>query len=492
MNKIQIGKSKFDVVGTLGIGSYGTVFSVLKDKKIYALKVIDDPVKKTDNEGIKSLKELDIMGRISHPNLMGGEIIVSEFVKDVSRVGILMEKADSDLNKAMYRPDLTISDRYSILQQVVFGVKALHESGYLHLDLKPLNILMFGKTPKVSDFGLSILTENINGRREKYLPITTQTVDHRSINVINGSRTYKASDDVWSLGIIFLSVLAYGKSLFKGFRAEDFTEEKVKRVYEEKLSVKNIDTTLREFLVDPAAKKAGYIIKRMLDFNEEKRATITEILEFLAFNKNVYVSAKYKNPIIEIVECDQVIYEGFKHLFRLGTQFGIRLETFFLAADIYQRTLIYRNHSNSAEGKLRNIIYNATLSLYLAIKMVESYFADTEMLAKLSGNIFSGETLLIGETVLVNNLKGVLYPQNLFRVSTTERRLLQAFELLRNCFIYGKINLKKWREYSESEEKVDGTFNKYISFASFIGKTKYYREFLEGDVSTFFNSDQRE
>ncbi len=492
MQSIKIGNEKFDIVGKLGVGSYGTVFSVLKDKKIYALKVIDDLVRKKDNEGIKSLKELDIMGRISHPNLMGGKIIVSEFVEEASRVGILMERADGDLQKAMYDASLNISDRYSILQQIVFGVKALHESGYLHLDLKPLNILMFGKVPKVSDFGLSILTEKVNGVRQKYLPIVTQTVDHRSINVINGSRNYKSSDDVWSLGIIFLSVLSKGKTLFSGFKSEDYTEEKVKQVYEQRLSENKIDKTLKEFLLDSAAKKAGYIIKKMLDFNAEKRATIADILNFLSFNKNVYIPPEFKNPIIKPAECDPIIYRGFEHLFRLSTQLAIRLETFFLAADIYQRSLIFRNKSNSDEGRLRNLVYQATLALYIGIKMVESYFADTEMLAKLSGNIFTGQTLLVGETVLVNNFKGILYPQNLFRISTTKRRLLLAFETLRNCFVYPVIDKKAWLQYNEKEEKSEGVFNKYIPFSSFIGYTNYYREYLNGTTDRLFYTDQRE
>ena len=499
MNDVEIANVKFNIIGVLGEGSYGKVYSVLRNEKVYALKVIENKtIEGKDKEGIKSLRELDIISRISHPNLMDAEIVITDYnIKtNLSRVGILMEKADRDLYVAMFDHKLNMLDRYDILQQICFGLKALHESGYLHLDLKPLNILLFNsnKTARITDFGLSILTETKDGIRQKYVPIELQTIDHRSINVIDGERNYTASDDIWSLGIIFLSVLSYGKSLFKGIPSKDFSDAVVRKVYEEKLSKGNIDETLNTMLTEPAAKKAIPIIKRMLDFNAQERASLYEVLEFFKLlNKKEYVTPKYKNPLIKRGNCDKLAYEGFSHLFRIALDLRvIRLETFFLAADIYQRSLVYRNISSTEEGNLRNIIYQATLAFYMASKMVESYFIDIEMLAKLSGYLFPGDALLLGEAALVNNFKGILYPMNLFRASTTKRRLLEGFDLLRNCFLYPQIDLKKWLKLSLKEESQEGKFNKYISFSSFIPDTRYYKYFLESDTSSLYFSDRKD
>jgi serine/threonine protein kinase len=498
MSDVEIAGVKFNIVGLLGEGSYG---------KVYALKVIENKINVgKDKEGIKSLRELDIISRIKHPNLMGAELVITDYNinTDTSRVGIMMEKADRDLYVAMFDGKLNMVSRYDILHQICFGLKALHESGYLHLDLKPLNILLLNSNKdaknrsgnqstqvKITDFGLSILTETINKTREKHMPIKLQTIDHRSINVINGERNYKASDDIWSLGIIFLSVLSYGKSLFKGILSKDFSDNVVRKVYEEKLSNGNIDETLKVMLTDPAAKKAINIIKRMLDFDAGKRATLYEVLEFFKFNKKEYVSPKYENPIVKNGGCDEIIYEGFYHLFKLGTSLQIRLESFYLAADIFQRSLTYKNISTTKEGNRRNIIYQATLSFYMAIKMVESYFADIEVLTKLSGNLFSPDALLLGECALVNNFKGILYPMNLFRASTTERRLLEGFELLRNCFLYPEIDMKMWLKFSLQEQPKEGKFNKYILFYTFIPYTRYYRYFLKDDTSSLYLSDRK-
>ena len=496
MNELQIGNVKFKIIGILGEGSYGKVYSILRNEKIYALKVIENKVREgKDKEGIKSLREIDIISRISHPNLMGAELVIADYnsLNNTSRLGIVMEKADRDLYVGMFDPKLNMTDRYDILQQICFGLKALHESGYLHLDLKPLNVLLFNKNAKITDFGLSILTETINKKREKYWPVELQTIDHRSINIIDGNRNYTAADDIWSLGIVFLSVLSYGKSLFKGLAAKDFSDATVRKVYVEKLSKENIDGTLNSMITKPAGKKAIPIIKRMLDFDAGKRASLYEVLEFLEFTKKEYVTPKYTNPVIKHGDCDDLAYKGFYHLFRIAVELRvIRLETFFLAADIYQRSLIYRNFSDTPEGDLLNLIYQATLAFYMASKMVESYFIDIEMLAKISGDLFPADNLLIGEAALVNNLKGILYPMNLFRASTTERRLLEGFDLLRNCFLYPKINLKKWLKLSLKEENKEGKFNKYILFSKFIPQTRYYRYFLHRDTDKLFFSDRKD
>jgi len=56
-----------------------------------------------------------------------------------------------------------------------------------------------------------------------------------------------------------------------------------------------------------------------------------------------------------------------------------------------------------------------------------------------------------------------------------------------------KIDLAKWREYSEQEEKDEGKFDKYTSFSKFVGKTQYYNDFLEKPnyLRSFYEQDSR-
>ena len=480
MHGMKIGDTEFQIVRTIAKGSYGSIY-LTKDNK--ALKVIEN----VGMEGIRSLRELDIMSRISHPNLMHAEKIVTEFDKQtlISKVGILMERAERDLNKAMYDGKLSIEDRISILHQITLGLSALHESGYLHLDLKPLNILLFQNRARITDFGLSLLME----RGVKEYPNALQTVDFRAVEVLQAFKKdgknvrfiYSAAQDVWSLGMIFLEVLS-GRTIFSDFKEEDYIEEKVLKRYEDKLE-KNIDKTLLK--VDARFRN---VISRMLDFNPDTRITIKEVLNIEVFKgshsantqaniKSLSISAIYVNPFINNSVCSVEVYGGFDVLFKMAVNMPIRLETFFLAVDIYQRSLIYLNKSETA--------YLACLSMFMAMKMIESYYVDEKKLREIAGisESVKDDKILIGESVIVNNGKGILYPNNLFRASTTERRLLEAVELSRNCFLYSHIDLKKWRQFSEEEEIIEGKFDKYIPFSEFVGKTKYYHDYISQDKS---------
>ena len=228
IENITIGNVFFKVSAKLGEGSYGSVYRVSIDDsgKEYALKVIKNAAK----EGIKSLRELDIMARINHPNIAKAEMIVVDYIekitkkkkkiKYITRIGILMEIAEKDLYKALFSKTFTPEKALDVLKQVCLGCKFLHESNYLHLDIKPLNILIYpNNIARITDFGLSLHT---NEKRQVSFPVKLMTIDHRSPNILKGGTEYSEADDVWSLGITFLDVLSKGKSLFSDFKKKRF------------------------------------------------------------------------------------------------------------------------------------------------------------------------------------------------------------------------------------------------------------------------------
>lgn len=474
-----------NVIGKLGSGSYGDVYEVEKGDERFALKVIESSSK----EGVKSLRELDIMGKLEHPNLMNAEMIISEYddEKKISRVGILMEKGERDLYDAMYDSDFSIKDRLQVLFSVTQGLQFLHKSGYLHMDLKPLNILIFpNNVAKITDFGLSIKLEEINDGYEKYFPKKLITVDHRPINIINGSRIYKPSDDIFSLGLIFLEVLSGGRSLFSGLKSSEFEDKKVKEIYKEKISRKTIKGTLEKYLKHLSKKMkkdAVKLITRMLDFNPDQRIHVDNVLSSDLFKKYTLTNmGKTKQPYIQKSICKEIDYEGFDMLAKISTQIKISIETFFLAVDIYQRSISVRENHD-----YKNTAFNAILAFYMAVKMIEPYFADAQKMIEMSGNRFTRKDLIIGETVLINNWQGIIYPNNLFTNSSTLKRLEEAFELGRNCFVYRKIDLDTWKKYSKKEELMEGKFEKYSNLNEFLVNTKYYKLMISDPELTYIS-----
>lgn len=470
----------FNIIRKLGSGSYGNVYEVEKDGKFYALKVIENDGK----EGIKSLREVDIMGKLRHPNLMVSEKIMSEYDGQKSKLGILMDKAEFDLHKVMHNDSFSVNEKLKILKGVTQGLNYLHKNDYLHLDLKPINILIFkDNVSKITDFGLSIRLEEHGNHEEhrnqkyKYYPVKLATVDHRPIEVLDGNLNYTVKSDIWSLGIIFIEIL--GRTLFSGFKSEDYTEENVKKIYLEKLSSNVIKTTLYRYftgLNEPLRTEAINLVSRMLDFDPKKRPTTDEVLASPLFRGIPSASLRYEVKEISIGkgECSKADYEGFDVLARIATRIAMGLETFFLAADIYQRILPFRNRSKDIPEDYKNVVYTAALAIYMAIKMLEGYFADTVKIAELAGNLFQPEKLILGESVIVNNWNGIIYTDNLFTKSSTLKRLNEAFNLARNCFIYRKIDLDAWKQFNNEEEKIEGKFEKYIPFNDFFLQTPYY------------------
>jgi len=463
----------FKIIKKIGVGSFGKVFEVEKDGKIYALKVIE----KAD----VSLRELDIMGRLRHPNLMSSEMIVC----DDKKLGILMEKAEKDLFHAIYEKSFSISDRLKVLKSISKGVKFLHNSGYLHLDLKPCNILIFeGNHAKITDFSLSMRIE----KNSKYYPSKLTTIDHRPINVLYGSRNYTEKDDVWSLGLIFLRVLSLGKSLFSKFKEKDFKADKVRKRYEEKLSSEVIEDTLNTYLSNlekPLRNKTVKLLLKMLEFEPKYRASMDDVLNYFDIKEDITDDINEDNyelkPIIPDFECNLKNYEGFDALVKLSMKIPINLETFFLAADMYQRILPIRRHHDDECQDYKYTVYVATLSLYMATKISESYYVKPKKFIESSGNIFTVKDLIDGETALIEEWQGIFYPNNLFTNSSTLGSFKLAFELSRNCFIYRRLDLKQWKKNNDKQEIEEGEYNKYTPFITFLSQTNYYKLMCEND-----------
>ena len=88
----------------------------------------------------------------------------------------------------------------------------MHSSRYIHRDLKPQNILVFGDTQlKIADFGLV---------RAFQLPMRPYTLEvmtrwYRSPELFLGATSYGCEVDVWSIGCI-LGEMGNGLPLFPG------------------------------------------------------------------------------------------------------------------------------------------------------------------------------------------------------------------------------------------------------------------------------------
>ena len=193
-------------IGTLtpkkiGYGSYSKVYESSKD---FAVKV------QPTYDGVY-IREIAILRYLNHPNIIKPEGYL--FANYKGEIHIAMQKADSTLNALIDSvPDIqTIT---SISYQLLHALAYMEEKNIIHRDLKPGNILMYGNTVKICDFGISKYF--IDGKNSHTSHTgELQTLWYRSPEM-TFKQGYNFKIDVWSIGAIILEMA--GNKLFKLLR----------------------------------------------------------------------------------------------------------------------------------------------------------------------------------------------------------------------------------------------------------------------------------
>jgi eukaryotic-like serine/threonine-protein kinase len=179
----------YDVIGLLGEGAKSVIYRVSDPAtgRHFALK----HVKRIDTKDIRFIQqienEFEISRQFTHPNLR------RSFDLKINKT-MLLKVAEAYLVMELFegltldvRPPATLLDTVETFIQVCHGLKAMHQMGYVHADLKPNNILRsdLGEV-KIIDFGQSCrvgtVKERIQGTPD-YIspeqvarrPITVQT-----------------------------------------------------------------------------------------------------------------------------------------------------------------------------------------------------------------------------------------------------------------------------------------------------------------------------
>ncbi|CAI9260793.1 unnamed protein product [Lactuca saligna] len=258
---------RFEIGKLLGHGSFAKVYLArnVKTNESVAIKVIDK--EKIMKGGLIAhiKREISILRRVRHPNI----VQLFEVMATKSKIFFVMEyvKGGELFNKvAKGRLKEEVARKY--FQQLISAVGFCHARGVFHRDLKPENILLDEDGDlKVSDFGLSAISEQIKG--DGLFHTFCGTPAYVAPEVL-GRKGYEAAKvDIWSCGIILFVLMA-------GYLP--FHDQNIMVMY--KKIYKGDFRCPRWF-----SPELTRLLRRLLDINPETRITIPEIMENKWFKK---------------------------------------------------------------------------------------------------------------------------------------------------------------------------------------------------------------
>jgi calcium-dependent protein kinase len=263
----------------LGSGSFGTVRSAVHKGtgQTRAVKIL----KKLDQDQEKLFLEVDILAKLSHPNIMQ----VYEFYDDTTNFYIVSEFcAGGELFDCITEQGIfSEKEAAHILKQTLSAICYSHENLIVHRDLKPENILLDDKSQnrilKIIDWGGARYFQ-----KNKKMTTISGTPYYIAPEVLN--EVYDEKCDIWSCGVI-LYILLCGYPPFNGESDADIMKSVKKGIF---------DFPKEEW--DAISKDAKSLIQSMLKYDPKNRFSAKECLASPWFKKNEFNNEKVSSNLI--------------------------------------------------------------------------------------------------------------------------------------------------------------------------------------------------
>lgn len=163
---------RYDVTSLLGRGSYAEIYVardtlaapqsphslvVIKALNVFMQDDLDADLERTLVENFQN--EAIALDRVRHPNIISrlGHGTAKDLHGTVFHYLVLEYLPGGDLSKLCRKQNLPLSESFNYIEQVCAGLGYAHQSGVIHRDIKPQNLLLTGdrKTVKIADFGVA-------------------------------------------------------------------------------------------------------------------------------------------------------------------------------------------------------------------------------------------------------------------------------------------------------------------------------------------------
>lgn len=263
--------NRYEIIKEIGVGGMAKVYKA-KDRllgRYVAIKVLKDQFAEDDEFAKKFENEAQSAARLSHINIVNVYDIGKDMLNGKLIQYIVMEYVEGETLKDLIDREKVLEnhDIIDYSTQIAQALKSAHDSGIVHRDIKPQNILIdkYGLC-KVTDFGIARVSSNAT---ITYTSSILGTVHYISPEQAKG-KIVDLKSDLYSLGAVMYE-MATGKVPFD---ADNSVGIAVMHIQDDPVPPREINPNLSKHL--------NYIIMKLLKKDPTERfQNATELIEAL-------------------------------------------------------------------------------------------------------------------------------------------------------------------------------------------------------------------
>ncbi|MFG2624525.1 serine/threonine-protein kinase [Streptomyces sp. NPDC048473] len=219
--------SRYQLLRRIGHGGMGEVWEALDtrlNRKVAVKGLLDRGAMGAATQAQlmkRARREAEAIARIKHQNV----VAVHDRVETDSQVWIVMELLDAHSLADLLRAEqqLTVRRTARIGLQVLRGLRAVHDAGVVHRDVKPHNVLFRpNEFAILTDFGIATFDGAVPVTRSGELVGTMKYLAPELFDRLSGqSRAATPASDLWALGITLYEMVE-GRTPFDGLSPVEF------------------------------------------------------------------------------------------------------------------------------------------------------------------------------------------------------------------------------------------------------------------------------